>query len=153
VPVIYRFTGVLGGLRQNEAPSTNIRLFPDECFDALFSLKLWNCWWKTNRYYHQYLEVCDEGCFLLHDVTIQEMYLFLFITAHLGHNQRDSLKDYWSTLWQIFVDFYVYIIKCDRFFQIFTFEWQQKLTWLDKWKLWQIVENERYFWWAEWCIC
>jgi hypothetical protein len=31
---------------------------------------------KTNRYYHQYLEILDEECSPLPDATIQEMYLF-----------------------------------------------------------------------------
>jgi len=36
--------------------------------------------------------------FPLLDATIQEMYLFLSIFGQMGHNQRDTMKTYWSTL-------------------------------------------------------
>jgi hypothetical protein len=42
----------------------------------------------------------------LPDMTVQEMYLFLAIVVQMGHDQRDVLKDYWSTLERYFVAFY-----------------------------------------------
>jgi hypothetical protein len=61
---------------------------------------------ETNRYYHQYLEAIAEGCSALPDMTIPEMYLFVSIVLQMGHDQRDRLKDYWSTLEQFFMAFY-----------------------------------------------
>jgi hypothetical protein len=39
-------------------------------------------------------------------MTFQEMCLFLVIVVQMGHDQRDVLKDYWSTLEWYFVAFY-----------------------------------------------
>jgi len=52
---------------------------------------------ETNRYYHQYLDTLDKGRSQLPDVTVQEMCLFWAITVQMGHDQRDTVKDYWST--------------------------------------------------------
>jgi len=30
-------------------------------------------------------------------MTVQEMYVLLSIIVHMGHNQKDTLKIYWST--------------------------------------------------------
>jgi hypothetical protein len=39
-----------------------------------------------------------DGHTPLPDMSIQRMYLFLSITVRVGYNQRDTLKDYLSTL-------------------------------------------------------
>jgi predicted nucleotidyltransferase len=46
------------------------------------------------------------------------MYLFLSIIVQMCHDQRDKLKDYWSTLEQLFIAFYGNTMKRDRFFRI-----------------------------------
>ena len=61
---------------------------------------------ETNRYYHQYLDALVEGQYPLPDMTVQEMCLFLAITLQTGHDQRDTLSDYWLTLEQYFMAFY-----------------------------------------------
>jgi hypothetical protein len=33
----------------------------------------------------------------LRDVMVQEIYLFIAVILQMGHDQRDILKDYWST--------------------------------------------------------
>jgi hypothetical protein len=76
---------------------------------------------ERNRYYHQYLETIAEGRSPLPDVTIPEMYLFVSIALQMGHNQRDRLKDYWSTLEQFFTAFYENTMKRDRFLNILRF--------------------------------
>jgi hypothetical protein len=48
----------------------------------------------SSRYYHQYLDILDEGQSPLPDVIVQEMYLFLAIFVRMGHNQKDNLKNY-----------------------------------------------------------
>ncbi|KAG8223670.1 hypothetical protein J437_LFUL001778 [Ladona fulva] len=73
---------------------------------------------KTNRYYQQYLEKFDEGPSPKPDVTMTEMYLFLAIILQMGHDVRDSLRDYWSTLHQFNTPFYSSTIRHDRFLHI-----------------------------------
>jgi hypothetical protein len=50
-----------------------------------------------------------------------EMYLFLSVIVQMCHDQRDRLKDYWSTLEQFFMVFYGNTMKWDRFFHILRF--------------------------------
>jgi hypothetical protein len=49
-------------------------------------------------------QTLDEGLAPLRDVTVHEIYLLIAIILHMGHDQRDTMKDYWSTaenfLWQ-----------------------------------------------------
>jgi hypothetical protein len=59
----------------------------------------------THRYYHQYLDTLDEGQFPLPYVTVQEMRLFLAIIVQMGHDLRDTLKNYWLTPEQHFMAF------------------------------------------------
>jgi hypothetical protein len=51
---------------------------------------------ETNCYYKQYIDTLDEGPTPLRDVTVQEIYLFVAVVFQMGHDQRDTLKDYWS---------------------------------------------------------
>ena len=55
------------------------------------------------------------------DVTVQEMCLFLAIIVWIGHNQRGTLKDYWSTLELYFTAFYRNTMKRDRLYHILGF--------------------------------
>jgi hypothetical protein len=61
---------------------------------------------KTNIYNHQYLAMLDEGWSAMPDVTVQDMRLFLAIIVQVGHDQRDMLKGYWSTIEQYFMAIY-----------------------------------------------
>jgi hypothetical protein len=85
---------------------------------------------ETNRYDHQYLDTLHEGSSPLPDLTIQEMYLFLSITAQMGHDQKDRIKDYWSIL----EEFYGLLqkqwneIDSSMYWDFYTL-WQQKWTW------------------------
>ena len=47
--------------------------------------------------------------------------VFLAITVQMGHNQRDTLEDYWLTLGQYFMAFYGNTMKWDRFHHILRF--------------------------------
>jgi hypothetical protein len=76
---------------------------------------------ETNRYYHQYLDTLDEGWSPLTHVTVQEICLFLAIIVQMGHDLRDMLKDYWSTLEQYFTAFCGNTMKRDRFYHIYRF--------------------------------
>jgi hypothetical protein len=76
---------------------------------------------ETNRYYHQYLETVAEGCSPLPNITKPEMYLFVSIIVQMGPDQRDRLKDYWSTLEQFLMAFYRNTMKQDRLLCILRF--------------------------------
>jgi len=49
------------------------------------------------------------------------MYLFLSIIVQMGHDQRDALKSYSSTVIQVFTPFYRNTMKHDRLFHILRF--------------------------------
>ncbi|XP_023708476.1 piggyBac transposable element-derived protein 4-like [Cryptotermes secundus] len=55
------------------------------------------------------------------DVTIKEMSTFLAIIMQMGHNQWDTLKDYWSRDEQYYTPFYHNTMVRDRFFHILRF--------------------------------
>jgi len=76
---------------------------------------------ETKRYYQHYLDTLDKGRFPVTGITIQEMYLSSSIFVQIGHDQRDTLKSYWSTLEQFFMPFYRNPMKWDSFFHILTF--------------------------------
>jgi hypothetical protein len=54
---------------------------------------------ETIRYYHQYFDAVNEGQSPLPDMTVQELCLFWAITLQMGHDQRDTLSDYWFWHW------------------------------------------------------
>jgi hypothetical protein len=106
IPVYNRFTGDPSGIRQNEAPTINkdstllsiFMLFSIEIIQLLVE--------KTNRYHEQYLDTLDKGQLPLSHVTIQEMYSFLAIRLQMGHDEKETMKAYWSTAEQLSVPFY-----------------------------------------------
>jgi hypothetical protein len=120
-PVIHKFTGGPSGLRQNEAPHVNKDSLPLSVFMLFFHKIMQLLVEETNRYYRQYLETIAEGRSPLPNMTILEMYLFVSIVLQMGHDQRDRLKDYWSTLEQFFMAFYRNTMKRDRFLHILRF--------------------------------
>jgi hypothetical protein len=61
---------------------------------------------ETNRYYHQYLDTLDKGQSVLPDMTVQEMCSFLAIILQMGHDLKDTLKAYWSTVEQFITPLY-----------------------------------------------
>jgi hypothetical protein len=81
--------------------------------------------------------------------------LFLLIIVQLGHNQRDTLKVFWSTLEQYFTAFYGNTMKLDRFYHVRRcLHLSDNNSEHDKeWKWWLAVENESYIWQAKWFIC
>jgi hypothetical protein len=42
------------------------------------------------------------------------MYLLVYIVVQMGQNQREKLKDYWSTPEQFFMAFYGNTVKRDK---------------------------------------
>jgi hypothetical protein len=119
--MIHKFIAGLSRLRQNEAPHINKDSSPLGIFMLFFHEIMQLLVEETNRYYRQYLQTVAKGSSPLPDVTIPEMYLFLPIVLQMGHNQRDRLKDYWSTLEQYFMAFYRNTMKRDIFLHFLRF--------------------------------
>ena len=45
---------------------------------------------ETNRYYHQFLDNCEDGPSPQRDVTEAEMFAFLALTLQMGHSSRQT---------------------------------------------------------------
>jgi hypothetical protein len=118
---VHQFTGDTPGRRQNMAPHINKDSIPYSIFMLYFASVIILMVEETNRYYHQYLDSLDNGPSPQPDVTETEMFLFLALIIQMGHDIRDSLADYWSTIEQFFTPFYSTTIKRDRFFHIIRF--------------------------------
>jgi hypothetical protein len=76
---------------------------------------------ETNRYYHQFLDNCEDGPSLQRDVTEPEMFAFLALTLQMGHTVQDRLQDYWMKLQQLCTPFYGQAIARARFCHILRF--------------------------------
>jgi hypothetical protein len=96
-PVIHKFTGGPSGLIKNETPHINKDSLPLSVFMLFFYEIMQLLVEETNN---QYLKNIAEGRSPLPDAIIPEMYSFISTVLQMGHNQRDRLKDYWSTLEQ-----------------------------------------------------
>jgi hypothetical protein len=114
---VHQFTGDTPGKRQNVAPHFNQDMTPYSIFMLYFASVITLLAEETNRYYHQYLDTLDDGPSPLPDVNESEIFLFLAIIVQMGHDLRDSLTDFWSTIEQFLPPFYD-TIKCDIFFHI-----------------------------------
>jgi hypothetical protein len=115
---IHQFTGDKTGMRQNAAPHINKDSTPDSVFMLYFAAVITLVVEETNRYYRQYLETLYDGPSPAHDITECEMFLFLAIIVQMGHDIRDSLKDYWTVTEQFCTLFYSKTMTRDRFLHI-----------------------------------
>jgi len=77
---------------------TSLKTLGHEVFSCFFFLIIQMLVEETNRYYHQYLHALDKGQSPLPDMTVQKTCLFLAVILQMGHDQRDTLSDYWLTL-------------------------------------------------------
>jgi hypothetical protein len=78
---------------------------------------------ETNRYFHQHISSITTGNTSAQtpDITIEEMYTFFGLIIEMKHDQRHSLKDYWSREEQYCTPFYSNVRARDRFFDILQF--------------------------------
>jgi hypothetical protein len=80
----------------------------------------------------------------MQDVKMKELHRFLVLTVHVGHDQRDSIRDYWSRDKQQTTSFFISsdsgAWSFSAYSKIFTFCRQLKSTWQKFSKLWQILE-------------
>jgi hypothetical protein len=73
---------------------------------------------ETNQYYQQYLDTLDNGPSPAPDITACEMFLFLAIIVQMGHDIRDSLKDYGTVTEQFCTPFYSKTLTRNMFLHI-----------------------------------
>jgi hypothetical protein len=79
---------------------------------------------QTNLYYRQYCDSVDDGPsspFPVDDLTMSDVLMLLAVTLQMGHDVRDTLKYYWSTLEQLHTLFYSNAMKRTRYFHILRF--------------------------------
>ena len=68
---------------------------------------------ETNRYYHDYIDILDDGPSPKPDVTEAKMFVFLALTIQMGNGIRDKLTDYWATVDQLYTPFCGSMMKWD----------------------------------------
>ena len=116
--VLQTFTGAPNGIYSEAAhitlestPLTVLLLFFTEIVTLLVV--------ETNRYYHQFLDNCEDGppqC-----VTEAEMFAFLALTLQMGHRVQDRLEDYWTKMEQLCTPFYGQTMASAKYCHILCF--------------------------------
>jgi len=106
------FTGPPNGVNQSAAFDINAESSPFFNFHPLF-WQVFQILTETNGYFHQYMSSRPTGSTSAQppDITIEEMYKFFGLIIQMGHDQRHSLKDYWSREEQYSTPFYCCIPK------------------------------------------
>ncbi|PNF23240.1 hypothetical protein B7P43_G18268 [Cryptotermes secundus] len=118
---VNNYSGVAVGINITAAPHVNKDSTPLCVFMLYFVGIIHLLVEETNRYNHQYLDRLEDGTSPRPDVTESKMFLFLGIIIQMGHDIRDTLKDYWSTAEQFATPFYSNTMKRDRFLHILRF--------------------------------
>jgi hypothetical protein len=80
-------------------------MFTNEVFNAIVT--------ETNRYYQQHSQ--EEQKTLQPDVTPFEIYRFIALIILIGHDNHDTMKDYWSTNELYHMPFHSEVMKRDQF--------------------------------------
>jgi hypothetical protein len=117
---VFDFTGPPNGVSRSAASVINAESSPISIsilfFRQIFQIMLD----ETNCYFHQYLGSKNTGSTSAQplDITIKEIYTFFAFIIQMGHDQRGSLKDYWSREEQYCTPFYSNVMACDHFFHI-----------------------------------
>lgn len=75
---------------------------------------------ETNRYFHQFSSHQDTPI-KPPDVPLEELYKFFALIIEMGHNQRDTIRDYWCEEEQYYTPFYHKTMLRERFFHILRF--------------------------------
>jgi hypothetical protein len=94
---IHPFVGPAKGVKKCEAPPINkdssplsVLMFFTETFHLLVE--------QTNVYYQQHLDRQAEPSRRLPDITLPDMMTFIALALRMGHELKDTLRDYWSRL-------------------------------------------------------
>ena len=120
---VFDFTGPPNGVNRLAAPDINAESSPLSIFMLFFRQIFQIILEETNRYCHQYTASKNTTSASAQppDITIGEIYTFFAIIIQMGHDQRGSLKDYWSREEQYCTPFYSNVMARDRFFHILRF--------------------------------
>jgi hypothetical protein len=120
---ILDFTGYPNGINRTAAPDINATSSPFSIFILFFQRVFQILLEESNRYFHQFLATQNNPGPSVQppDITIEELYTFLAIILQMGHDQRDSMKDYWSRDEQYHTPFFHNTLVRDRFFHILRF--------------------------------
>ena len=115
---VFEFTGPPHGVNRSAAPNINAESSPLSIFmlffRQIFQLEV------TNHYFHQCTASKNTASTKAQspDIMIGEIYTFFAIIIQMGHDQRGSLKNYWSREEQYCTPFYSNVMACDCFFHI-----------------------------------
>ena len=92
------FTGPPNDVNQSAASDINAESSPFSVFILFFRQVFQIILTETNCYFHQYMLSRPTGSTSVQppDITIKEMHTFFGLLIQMGHDQRHSLKDYWS---------------------------------------------------------
>jgi hypothetical protein len=120
---ILDFTGPPNGINRTAAPDINASSSPLSTFILFFQQIFQILLEESNRYFHQFLATQNNSGPSVQppDITMEELYKFLAIIIQMGHDQQDSMKDYWSRKEQYHTPFFHNTLVCVRFFHIFRF--------------------------------
>ena len=120
---VFDFTGPPSGVNRSVAPDINAESSPLSIFMLFFRQIFQLTLEETNRYFHQYTASKNTASTSAQspDITMGEIYTFFAIIIQMGHDQRGSLKDYWSREEQYCTPFYSNVMARDRFFHILRF--------------------------------
>jgi hypothetical protein len=122
-PNVLNFTGPPSGINRAAAPNISDQSSPFSIFILFFQQVLQIVLQETNRYFHQFMAFQDIPGPSVQppNITIEELYKFLAIIIQMGHDQRDTLKDYWARVEQYHTPFFHNTMVRDRFFHILRF--------------------------------
>ena len=117
-PIFLNFTGPPSAASDINAESSVFSIFI-LFFRQVFQIILT----ETNCYFHQYMSSRTTASTSAQppDITIQAMYKFLGPIIQMGHDLRQSIKDYWSREELYFYPLYSNVVARDRFFHILRF--------------------------------
>jgi hypothetical protein len=104
-PQVYQFTCLDRDKNQNEVPHVDKAASLLSVFTLRFATVIDLLVTQNHRYYHQYLDRRDKTPNPLPEIMNSEMFLFLAIILHVGHDIGDRFRDYWTQPRQFFTPF------------------------------------------------
>jgi hypothetical protein len=92
------FAGPPNGINRSVASDINTESSPFSIFILFLRQVFQIVLTKTNCYFHQYMSYRTTGSTSTQrpDIAIEEMHTFFGLIIQMVHDQRHSLKDYWS---------------------------------------------------------
>jgi hypothetical protein len=118
---ILDFSGPPNGVNRTAASDINAASSPLSIFILFFQQIFQILLEESNRYFRQFLATQNNPGPSVQppDITMEDLYKFLAIIIQMGHDQRDSMKDYWSREEEYHTPFFHNALVHDRFFSHF----------------------------------